>query len=176
MTIGEKIKNFRKLKGYTQKDLARLINKSLDTIKKYEAGTTIPPLKSLNQIASALDILPSFFLHTDELEHDKTLKAYNNALDNGATKRSLINFERNYAEILERYSSLNDFNLQDINLLLYSTIMDILFLSDKSKSLNYSINDFKSEEITELTNFISSSYQLKVNEILARRRKLKEDE
>lgn len=54
--IGKKIKEFRKIKKLTQKDLSRLINKSDNTISNYETGTIAPSQDALFSIANALDV------------------------------------------------------------------------------------------------------------------------
>lgn len=54
--IGKKIKEFRKSKKFTQRDLGRLINKSDNTISNYETGTIAPSQDALFSIANALDV------------------------------------------------------------------------------------------------------------------------
>ena len=56
MTIGNKIKQYRKNKQLTQQQLGDLINKSLRTIQKYEANQVTPSFKVLEEIAKALDV------------------------------------------------------------------------------------------------------------------------
>lgn len=54
--IGNKIKQFRKEKGLTQKELAAKLGVAEITIRKYESGDREPKLDQLEKIASALDI------------------------------------------------------------------------------------------------------------------------
>lgn len=54
--IGNRIKQFRKEKGLTQKELANKLNVAEITIRKYESGDREPKLEQLEKIASALDI------------------------------------------------------------------------------------------------------------------------
>ena len=56
MTIGCKIKQYRKSKQLTQQQLADLINKSTVTIRKYEADDRTPSFKTLEVISKALDV------------------------------------------------------------------------------------------------------------------------
>lgn len=56
MTIGEKIKYFRKMKKMKQQELAEKIGKTESSIRKYEADLVAIPLNVLEQIASALGI------------------------------------------------------------------------------------------------------------------------
>lgn len=56
MSIGERIKHYRKSNKMTQRDLARLIGKSESLIIKYEKDITTPPIESLNQIANVFKV------------------------------------------------------------------------------------------------------------------------
>lgn len=60
MTIGEKIKNARNLRGLTQKELGMKLGfdeKSADVrIAQYESGTRTPKSELLSEIAAILDV------------------------------------------------------------------------------------------------------------------------
>lgn len=56
MYIGHNIKKYRKLKGYTQKELAEVMGISEISIKKYETMDRDYKISSLVNIAKALDI------------------------------------------------------------------------------------------------------------------------
>lgn len=56
MNISEIIKNQRKNKKFTQKELAKKINKSERMVQKYESGDVTPSIEVLNKIAGALEI------------------------------------------------------------------------------------------------------------------------
>lgn len=60
MTIGEKIKNARILRGLTQKELGIKLGfdeKSADVrIAQYESGTRTPKAELLSEIANVLDV------------------------------------------------------------------------------------------------------------------------
>ena len=69
MTIGEKIKTYRKLKNLTQTDLGRICGTSKQTIFKYETGIiTNIPLDKLELIADALDVSTSYLIGWEENE------------------------------------------------------------------------------------------------------------
>lgn len=53
--LGEKIKYYRKLKGYSQERLAEKTNLSKMSIRRYESGEREPGLDALKKIAVALD-------------------------------------------------------------------------------------------------------------------------
>lgn len=55
-SIGLAIKLNRQNKGLTQQQLADMIGKNINSLKKYEAGTTNVPLKVLETIAYQLDV------------------------------------------------------------------------------------------------------------------------
>lgn len=59
MTLGERIKEARKEKGITQKELATLIKKGFSTVQKYEIDVIEPPVSVLQKIADVLEIPPS---------------------------------------------------------------------------------------------------------------------
>lgn len=56
MNTGEKIKNIRKSKKITQRQLAELMHKNIRTIQKYESGEIEIPLESLLEISDVLNI------------------------------------------------------------------------------------------------------------------------
>lgn len=56
MTIGEKIKTFRELKGFTQLQLSELSKIHVSTIRKYELGERNPKPDQLQKIANGLGI------------------------------------------------------------------------------------------------------------------------
>lgn len=56
MTIGQKIQNFRKEKGYTQKQLAEKCGVATGTIQQYELNKREPRQEQLRKIADALEV------------------------------------------------------------------------------------------------------------------------
>ena len=62
MAIGERIRFFRNLKGYTQKGLGQLVGFSEKTadirIAQYEAGARTPKADMINTMAANLDVSP----------------------------------------------------------------------------------------------------------------------
>ena len=65
MTIGEKIKRYRKLNGYSQEYLGELSNINAATIKKYEYGIRNPKPDQLQKIANALGVSIFVFMDFD---------------------------------------------------------------------------------------------------------------
>ncbi len=74
MNIGENIKKYRKLKGLTQVQLAKEINKSESTIQKYESNSVTPDFSILNDIAAALECtVYDLTIDTEEIKNDVRL-------------------------------------------------------------------------------------------------------
>ncbi len=61
LSVGEKIKFYRELKGLTQRELAEMCDIPLGTIKSYESGGRNPKKEPLQKIAAALGVYPSAF-------------------------------------------------------------------------------------------------------------------
>ena len=76
MTIGEKIKNARNLRGLTQRELGMKLGfdeKSADVrIAQYESGTRTPKSELLSEIAAVLDVNINF-LKNPSLENTETI-------------------------------------------------------------------------------------------------------
>ncbi|WP_237049328.1 helix-turn-helix domain-containing protein [Lentibacillus amyloliquefaciens] len=79
--VGQRIKEERKKKGITQKELGVMIGVKHNTISSYEAGTNAPEQNAIFKIARALDVstddlFPEKENATDEL--DRALRMANN--------------------------------------------------------------------------------------------------
>ena len=61
-TIGQKIKQLRKERGFTQMDLADRINVSYQQVQKYEKNETQLSVQRLAEIARALEVPITLFL------------------------------------------------------------------------------------------------------------------
>lgn len=59
MTTGENIRAWRKRRGLTQNQLGRLCGVSGAAIGSYEKGATAPKRRTVEKIASALEVLPA---------------------------------------------------------------------------------------------------------------------
>lgn len=93
--IGNKIKEYRKLKGLTQKELARAVGMGDTTIANYEKGLRTPKKNTLFKLANAFDIsIDDLF---PPIESAK--------LKQNVTK---VNFDPRQAILLSNYNKLND--------------------------------------------------------------------
>ncbi|EOO33953.1 hypothetical protein IIU_02693 [Bacillus cereus VD133] len=78
--VGQQIKNFRKLKKMTQKELGLRIEKKHNTISSYENGTNEPEQDVLFAIAQALDVsINDLFPPTSEIykNNEQTISLIN---------------------------------------------------------------------------------------------------
>lgn len=61
--LGDKIREFRKIKGFSQENLADAIHVSKATISRFESGEIIPDSITLHNIAEKLDVYESDFFN-----------------------------------------------------------------------------------------------------------------
>lgn len=66
--IGSKITEFRLLKKITQASLAEELNVSIETISRMERGVAFPSLKTMDKIATALDVALKDFFDFGDIE------------------------------------------------------------------------------------------------------------
>lgn len=71
MNIGENIKQFRKNKKITQKELAEKIGVTDSAITKYEKGDREPNIETLNKIATALGVTINDLVKNEEKASNK---------------------------------------------------------------------------------------------------------
>jgi transcriptional regulator with XRE-family HTH domain len=67
--FGERVKQLRKDKGWTQKELGNKIGVTYAQLNKYEGGTNAPPLDKLHMLASALETTIDFLVTGNLAEH-----------------------------------------------------------------------------------------------------------
>jgi transcriptional regulator with XRE-family HTH domain len=72
LALGQRIKELRKLRGWTQKDLADKLGLNFSHLNKYEGGWNVPPIEKLISIAEVLDVTVDFLL-TGNASEDKPL-------------------------------------------------------------------------------------------------------
>ena len=68
---------------------------------------------------------------------------------------------------------IENLNEEGIRNFIYSNVVDLMYLALNSTTLNYNIDNFSDLELEEISNFLYSAYNLKVNEILERHTKEK---
>ncbi len=84
MEFSEKLRNLRKEKGMTQKELSVKLGTTPQNLAQYENGKRNPKPKTLQKIADALDVPVNALKSDRELEFDDlmtTIKSINDAVD-----------------------------------------------------------------------------------------------
>ena len=74
--VGLRLKEIRKLRKYTQEQLAELVDLDVTTIGKAEQGISTPSMSNLEELAKILDVdIKDFFdfSHLEERNHRKEL-------------------------------------------------------------------------------------------------------
>lgn len=68
LTFGEKIKEARKLKGFTQKQLAAKIGAKHNSVSDWENNKNKPDPDTIELLCGVLDITPNYLLATESAE------------------------------------------------------------------------------------------------------------
>ena len=63
--VGKRIAYYRRDKGMTQRDLADCLNISYQSVSKWEAGSSLPTVDTLYEIASILNVSVDSLLNED---------------------------------------------------------------------------------------------------------------
>jgi Zn-dependent peptidase ImmA (M78 family)/DNA-binding XRE family transcriptional regulator len=101
MAIGAKIKQARKLRSLSQRDLAKRLPVSDQTVSKYEREESLPDSTRLMEIADALDVDLSYFLRAPRVgDIEPAYRTERSNLIKVKEKDALIERIRNW---LERY-------------------------------------------------------------------------
>ena len=70
MSMGESIKNARRAKGLTQRELAKILNVSFNSISDWENGKHRPDVDTLQALCRVLNISPSEVLSAEYPEQE----------------------------------------------------------------------------------------------------------
>jgi transcriptional regulator with XRE-family HTH domain len=89
--FGQRIKQLRKQRNWTQKELATKIDVRFPQLNKYECGLHTPPMEKLIKMAEVFDTTIDFLLTGDRSE-----------------QRPMHNLR-----LLERFQALEEFNAED---------------------------------------------------------------
>jgi len=81
MKVGERIREFRIAKGWTQKELAFNSGLAEITIRQYEKGKRTPKTKQLQEIASVLDVSINELLGINPIQTLSNMTKFLNYLD-----------------------------------------------------------------------------------------------
>lgn len=76
MNIGERIREYRKKAGLSQKELGQKLDVSQQHIAQYESGKRTPKLDTIQKIADALSIPVNAFIALDQNHTDEELMQF----------------------------------------------------------------------------------------------------
>ena len=95
-TIGRNIKNYRKNKGFTQEELADLLNVTPQAVSKWESENSLPDVSMLIPLAQVLGVSTDALLGYDSLsETDEVIARVKSTMegmknsDEGRAQRAL---------------------------------------------------------------------------------------
>lgn len=94
--LGENIKKYRKLRGFTQERLAELIELEIRTLSLIETGNNFVSAKTLTKLADVLNVTPSDLLEDADFNnaerlYEDSLKALE-LLKNNPAKLKALNY------------------------------------------------------------------------------------
>lgn len=107
MTLGAKIKEARRKKGYTQKELADLIGAKHNSISDWENDKNKPDIDTIELLCGVLDIIPNYLMG------NKTIK------EQGEIAGSLI-ADIETIELIEKYNQLSENDRKAIKQIIFS--------------------------------------------------------
>lgn len=161
MTIGELIKEWRKEKGLTQKQLAEAAGLAVITVQQYESGKRIPKADKFARIAQVLDISEQDFWKASlNTESDGFYDAVR-IIYGDVNSENIMNYAKTSAEAAINRSEIISKNTGiDADM--------VLTLLETAKSLNLLVNDtydegmlftlstkfYEVDEILEIFNYI----------------------
>lgn len=137
--VGQRIRKYRKSRGYTIEQFSAMIGKSKATVSKYENGVIAIDVETLHDIARALEVELKYFLDFDEMPSqsrvtisdsayfntDRAYMYYYDGRVNRAVK-SLLRFSNTAEGGVEvtLYNDLDSFSAPDLCKNLYSGTME----------------------------------------------------
>lgn len=134
--IGQNIKNQRKNKGLTQKDLAQRIARTESSIRKYEKGLVDIPNKVINEIAEALNISFNDLIGVSE---QNEIIAREDTTSNRIVMESVYQL---LEEVLMHHSELADVNLNAEEIINADNCYWELLVPEIVNTIKNSVTDF----------------------------------
>lgn len=109
MSIGEKIKKYRKEKGLTQRELADKLNIATNSLSRYETGERRPPIDMIEKIAEILNVTPIQLMYDEEVEN-----TLNQSADDEAQRQEMY-LKKLREDTINKYDSLDLFGQKAAN-------------------------------------------------------------
>lgn len=149
MKTGERIKEIRKSKKITQKEMSSILNINIRTYQKYESDEITLNMDMLKKIAIALDISLISLIDDPSEIIDKKGVFIGSLHENNKKDEK----DKELAKLIcEKYE-----NLEMFNKLFKSAIFE--------ERYDYKFEELGSKYIAELYNFMDEMIKLKINEI-----------
>ena len=101
MTVGERIKEIRKEKGISQNRLAKKAGIGQSTLSAIESTTQSPGIETIQLLANALRVTPSFLMGEEEQTHDKKWIPVLGNVVAGLPTEAIENFDDDWEELSE---------------------------------------------------------------------------
>ena len=101
LLLVKRIKELRKIKGFTQEKLSELVGIDSKHLSRVECGINFPSLDLLNNIANTLEVEPSVLFQTNHLKDRKTLLSEIKAILNKQTDEKIKLFYRILQDIVD---------------------------------------------------------------------------
>lgn len=111
MAISDNIRNFRKEKGYTQKQLAELAGIATITLQQYELGKREPKIEQLLKLSNALQIDINTLLEDSDSPMLRAMKRTDSPLYDDYKKYLLshsVELDNIDVELINNFNKLND--------------------------------------------------------------------
>ena len=142
MTIGERIKDFRKIRNMTQNDLADEMGVSVQAVSKWETEKSAPDISLLAPLSTALGVSTDTLLGKTECGFDEMKKIVNKIYKNLNGKKQ-AEIDLDYYKTVMEYFKKYPYDDKIIVACLYGASM--LINRNKQGELNFSkeeLNDF----------------------------------
>lgn len=101
VTVGERIKEIRKEKGISQNRLAKKAGIGQSTLSAIESTTQSPGIETIQLLANALRVTPSFLMGEEEQTHDKKWIPVLGNVVAGLPTEAIENFDDDWEELSE---------------------------------------------------------------------------
>ncbi|MBD5153247.1 MAG: helix-turn-helix transcriptional regulator [Oscillibacter sp.] len=106
MTFGERVKQYREAKGYTQEELAELVGVAKTTITGYERGNRAPDVAKIKKIAAALGVTGDDLLDTGTAPRPAAEISLSGDPENIAAIRTQAKKSKNSAQNMDIHGDL----------------------------------------------------------------------
>lgn len=173
MTLGEKIKKYRKEKGWSQRKLSEISGVSHTQIANYETNTTIPTLETIKRIAIGLDInyvlLLDNNLEMEAFSNDTTeyIKADLELSNDHLKQRQIFNIVSNLRRLNIGYETEYRTDVTNGKLVFNHNDKDDDPMEDPAKIYTIPVTD---QELIELEKQTDDYFKLKLQELVVNKK------